>query len=82
MCPSLSQSSVFSFKEKTGSALQRSRDTPSVALTTSDGIRDDVSTVSAADDNQVIAIHNLGVFLFNFAFGIYRIENNIQNFNT
>lgn len=43
----------LSLKEQTGSALQRSRDTPQMALTPSDAIRDDVSTVSATDDNQV-----------------------------
>jgi hypothetical protein len=40
-------------KEQTGSALQRSRETPQVALTTNDTIRDDVSTVSVVDDNPV-----------------------------
>ena len=44
---------MFLLKEQSGSALQRSRDTPQVSLTTGDDIRDDVSTVSAVDDNQV-----------------------------
>ena len=45
---------IILLKEQTGSALQRSRDPTPVALTASDAIRDDVSTVSSnLDENQV-----------------------------
>ena len=69
---------VFFLKEQTGSALQRSRDTPSVTLTTSDAIRDDVSTISAADDNQVITINNLA-FCSILLSAARRIENKLYN---